>query len=632
MAQPEIVKDINDQVSAVDPNGDTMIGKLIINKVIQSNAIASDVSLSRIPSEGEIALQTGNGNGVQSAWIWRENYPFSNWGIFHDNSSDVLHIVGNSISRFSVNLGNGTVTIPGNLTVNGTLFSSFLDGKYVLKSGDTMTGNLLIQKPAPEILLYNTISDSCSIIRLGELDKPHSVMFHNASSRTDDGGANLFTIRNDTGGGIRLDSDTRITGYLTVGQQILNTEATLYVNGTSKFNNKVYIGNTTGINELTIYGVLSTTNAGFQDGADRPSLKILGYYPQIVLMGGGASNGNHGATLSIGAWDDPQAKTADFKTWTFGTPGYNATWMDLAYNINGTNPHNGINNWTSNGTYHRLMRFEGAPPKIIGYGRMIVTPPDFTDVASGNQALRVIQSHSGGGGVCSSAAVFSHIHGTHDYGVVMNLNIQSNTGDFPSLRFSVGNYETKTDGTTSWSLGYCCGGGADYHFRIKRNHGWNGWGDEALRIDSNSLSVYVSSLYGAVWNDYAEYRKAESIEPGRVVIESEDGEMKLSTERLQPGAEIISDTFGFAIGETDEYKTPIAAAGRVLAYPNEDRYSYPLGCAVCSGPNGTVSQMTREEIKEYPERIIGTVSEIPEYEYWGTGNVEVKNRIWIKVK
>lgn len=137
---------------------------------------------------------------------------------------------------------------------------------------------------------------------------------------------------------------------------------------------------------------------------------------------------------------------------------------------------------------------------------------------------------------------------------------------------------------------------------------------------------------GAVWNDYAEYRKAESIEPGRVVIESADGEMKLSTERLQPGAEIISDTFGFAIGETDEYKTPIAATGRVLAYPNEDRYSYPLGCAVCSGPNGTVSQMTREEIREYPERIIGTVSEIPEYKNWGTGNVEVDGRIWIRIK
>ena len=149
---------------------------------------------------------------------------------------------------------------------------------------------------------------------------------------------------------------------------------------------------------------------------------------------------------------------------------------------------------------------------------------------------------------------------------------------------------------------------------------------------SRTGRITASTVYGAVWNDYAEYRKAESIEPGRVVIESADGEMKLSTKRLQPGAEIISDTFGFAIGETDEYKTPVAATGRVLAYPNEDRYSYPLGCAVCSGPNGTISQMTREEIREYPERIIGTVSEIPEYKNWGTGNVKVDGRIWIRIK
>ena len=41
--------------------------------------------------------------------------------------------------------------------------------------------------------------------------------------------------------------------------------------------------------------------------------------------------------------------------------------------------------------------------------------------------------------------------------------------------------------------------------------------------------------------------------------------------------------------------------------------------------------MTREEIIMYPERIIGTVSAIPNYEIWGTGNVSVNGRIWIKV-
>ena len=101
---------------------------------------------------------------------------------------------------------------------------------------------------------------------------------------------------------------------------------------------------------------------------------------------------------------------------------------------------------------------------------------------------------------------------------------------------------------------------------------------------------------------------------------------------MQPGAEVVSDTFGFAIGETNECKTPIAVSGRVLVYPYEDRNSYQPGDAVCSGPNGTVSKMSREEIKEYPERIIGTVSEIPDYEVWGQSGIKVYNRIWIRLR
>ena len=142
----------------------------------------------------------------------------------------------------------------------------------------------------------------------------------------------------------------------------------------------------------------------------------------------------------------------------------------------------------------------------------------------------------------------------------------------------------------------------------------------------------ANSVYGAVWNDYAEYRAGDGSEPGRVVQETEKGILRMTTKRLEPGCEIVSDTFGFAIGETDDCKMPVACSGRVLAYPFEDRYSYNPGDAVCSGPNGTVSKMTREEIMMYPERIIGTVSEIPEYDTWGTGNVKVNNRIWIRIR
>jgi hypothetical protein len=142
----------------------------------------------------------------------------------------------------------------------------------------------------------------------------------------------------------------------------------------------------------------------------------------------------------------------------------------------------------------------------------------------------------------------------------------------------------------------------------------------------------ATSIYGAVWNDYAEYRVCnENFIPGQVVCENGDDTLSIATERLQPGANIVSDTFGFSIGKTDKAKCPIAVSGRVLAYTYEPREEFKAGDAVCAGPNGTVSKMTREEIREYPERIIGTVSAIPSYKTWGTGNVEINNRIWIKI-
>lgn len=184
-------------------------------------------------------------------------------------------------------------------------------------------------------------------------------------------------------------------------------------------------------------------------------------------------------------------------------------------------------------------------------------------------------------------------------------------------------------------------GYSDGYYSIKGYY--NTWTHKGTRSTAEPTSGEVQNcvfgafragqVYGAVWNDYAEYRQTKKyVQPGYCVIETGKGDLIKSSERLQPGANIVSDTFGFAIGETEQTKTPLAVSGRVLAYPYEDRDSYQAGDPVCSGPNGTISKMTREEVREYPERIIGTVSEIPSYEIWGTGNVKVNNRIWIKVK
>lgn len=164
-------------------------------------------------------------------------------------------------------------------------------------------------------------------------------------------------------------------------------------------------------------------------------------------------------------------------------------------------------------------------------------------------------------------------------------------------------------------------------------HPWSDISDNGTLSINTTGTIKGSKVYGSVWNDYAEYRQTHhKVRPGQCVYEKGDGSLAISYERMMPGANIVSDTFGFAIGETKNCKTPLAVSGRVLAYPYEPKETYNPGDAVCSGPNGTISKMTRAEIRDYPERIVGTVSEIPTYEVWGSGNVKVNGRIWIKVR
>lgn len=184
------------------------------------------------------------------------------------------------------------------------------------------------------------------------------------------------------------------------------------------------------------------------------------------------------------------------------------------------------------------------------------------------------------------------------------------------------------------------------------SYGYNGIIDvyqSTLRLygagTATTTGVYVNLtngvLMGAAWNDYAEFRRdnwreKDKQKPGNCVVETGNGTLALSTKRLQPGAEIITDTYGFAIGEDKKYHThtPIAVSGRVLAYPYEDRKEFKehIGRPVCSGPNGTVSIMSYYEERNYPSRIIGTISEVPTYKEWGENKVKVNGRVWIRLR
>ena len=150
------------------------------------------------------------------------------------------------------------------------------------------------------------------------------------------------------------------------------------------------------------------------------------------------------------------------------------------------------------------------------------------------------------------------------------------------------------------------------------------------KFNVGEAGIYISSkgvMHGAAWNDYAEKREVfGEVEPGDVVCEAGDGTLLLSSERLQACAYVITDTFGFVIGKDND--TPVAVCGRALVKVADEKIS--VGDCLCAGVDGRAYVMSRQEIKEFPDRILGTVIEIPKYNEWN--GVKINNRVWIKIK
>lgn len=144
--------------------------------------------------------------------------------------------------------------------------------------------------------------------------------------------------------------------------------------------------------------------------------------------------------------------------------------------------------------------------------------------------------------------------------------------------------------------------------------------------------IYISAngvICGTAWNDYAENRKVIGpVKPGQVVCDFEDG-VVVSDERLQPCAYVVSDTYGYTMGADEPFTVPVAISGRALVYIKDKNPK--IGDCVCADKDGFASIMTREEIVNYPDRILGVVSEIPRYEMW-QNRVPVDGRIWIKIR
>ena len=263
-------------------------------------------------------------------------------------------------------------------------------------------------------------------------------------------------------------------------------------------------------------------------------------------------------------------------------------------------------------------------------GATILTTSNYSTTCDGRYVKKAGDTMTGH--LTAPSTACSWISGQNAANAAFNVGNATNTDSYwPWMR------QTNTSSAKWFSFGTL--GTSFYWIGSATSRTGNGY-DYGMQFNvANGYLQGCSRVYGAVWNDYAEYRKDnpnETQKPGHCVRELGNGVLALTTKRLERGCEIVSDTFGFAIGQDEEngYNTPIASNGRVLAYIYEGREyaSTHIGWPVCSGPNGTVSIMTDEEYQKYGYCAIGTISEIPDYEEWGTGKIKVDGRIWIRIR
>ena len=162
----------------------------------------------------------------------------------------------------------------------------------------------------------------------------------------------------------------------------------------------------------------------------------------------------------------------------------------------------------------------------------------------------------------------------------------------------------------------------------------NSSGDKKVyKFTFDDLGVFLNgkgTSQGIAWNDYAEFRILEGhAKPGQVVCDIGNGSVRLSDTKLQACPHVVSDTFGHIIGDRKN-SVPIAVSGRVRVAMDYTISNLHLGDCVCAGQNGLASKMTRQEIINYPDRILGVVCEEPT-----KGEIELinlDNRVWINIK
>ncbi len=152
--------------------------------------------------------------------------------------------------------------------------------------------------------------------------------------------------------------------------------------------------------------------------------------------------------------------------------------------------------------------------------------------------------------------------------------------------------------------------------------------------ESNGADLIAERVWNAVWNDYADFQLLnDELIPGKCYMDTADG-AKICTQRCQLSViGIASDSFGHAVGlRADQVQVPIAVAGWALAYVDQE---YPCGTPLTNDENGNLTEMTLEEKRDFPERLIAIYKKKEVQTEFGpnqNNKIQVNGRHWVKIK
>ncbi len=148
-----------------------------------------------------------------------------------------------------------------------------------------------------------------------------------------------------------------------------------------------------------------------------------------------------------------------------------------------------------------------------------------------------------------------------------------------------------------------------------------------------TADLAAERVWNAVWNDYADFQLLnDELIPGKCYIDTADG-AKICTERCQLSViGLATDTFAQVVGtRNDQHQVPIAVAGWALAHVDQE---YPCGTPLTNDESGNLAEMSLEEKRDYPERLVAIYKRKEQDSEFGPSGrkVPVNGRHWVKVK